>query len=63
MKLVKPTICTHFACIKITEGQAKTVRLRRIAGRQKANKQSDFRSGRSFNSHNNELLWPKLPDC
>ena len=49
---------THFACIKITESQAFAARIRRL----KQNPHADFRSGRSFNSHNTELLWPKLPD-
>lgn len=49
---------THFACIKVTEDQAFAARSRRL----RQNPRADFRSGRSFNSHNTELLWPKLPD-
>lgn len=56
MKLIDKT---HWACIKITEEQAYQARMRRLVS---GKKQPDFRSGRSFNSHNNDLLWPKLPD-
>jgi hypothetical protein len=55
MKIIK----THWSCIKITEGQAYQARMRRLVS---SKKQPDFRSGRSFNSRNQDLLWPKLPD-